>query len=329
MYTANVNIFLPVVGLGLAISALVSGCASRQATRTSRSAPPAVADARLLVFDGPSGQQRSWDELVAAAAAADVVIVGETHAADAAQLVHERLFDAVLAGPTGSTAAGALEFYERDHQADVDDYLAGVCTHDELVVRALGNPASDLPGHRAMLASAQRAGRPMIAANTPRRYASLARREGYARLEALGPAQRALFAIPPGGESGLPSGRYRDDFLSFMRGTPEPDKTAAASEHDADARFIATFRAQVLWDATMADSVVRGLAAGWRPVVLVVGRFHSDHHGGLVQLIEQLRPGTRIMTTSAFENDAIAMDDDDRERAEWVIYAAPVHHAIK
>lgn len=306
------------------LCALIPGCASPSAGRGRAEAPADIAEARLLVFDGATGELRKWDELAAAAAAADVVIIGETHTADAAQVVHQRVFDAVLAGPTGSTAAAALEFYERDHQADVDDFLSGVCSHEELVSRALGNPASDLPGHRAILASAKRAGRPVIAANSPRRYASLARREGYPRLEALGPAQRALFVIPPGGDDGLPTGRYRDDFFAFMRGPSKPGEPAAANDPKAEAGLLAAYRAQVLWDATMADSVVRAVDAGLRPVVLVVGRFHSDHRGGLVQMIERLRPGTRVVTTSAVPTDAAALPDDDRGRADWIIHAAPV-----
>ena len=309
------------VCLGLVLTSLISGCASRPERTVA--APPAIADARLLVFDGATGEPRPWDDLAAAASAAEVVIIGETHTPDAAQVVHQRLFDAVLAGPGGSTAAGALEFYERDHQADVDDFLGGLCTHEELVGRALGSPASDLPGHRAILASARRAGRPVIAANTPRRYASLARREGYARLEVLSPAQRALFMIPPGSEAGLPEGRYRDDFFAFMRGKPEPGAAAAAPDPAEESRLAATYRAQVLWDATMADSVVRAVDRGLRPVVLVVGRFHSDHRGGLVQMIERLRPGTSIVTTTAVPTDQSTLTDDDIGRADWVIYAAP------
>jgi hypothetical protein len=40
-------------------------------------------------------------------------------------------------------------------------------------------------------------------------------------------------------------------------------------------------------------------------------------------MIERLRPGTRVVTTSAVPTDAAALPDDDRGRSDWIIHAAP------
>ena len=79
-------------------------------------------------------------------------------------------------------------------------------------------------------------------------------------------------------------------------------------------------RSQSVWDWTMAESVARAIAAGSRPVVLIVGRFHVDHDGGLVQALRALRPGTRIVTITNIDAWSDTLRDDDRGAADFVVY---------
>ncbi len=312
----------------LALTAALPACASSGAARETRgpSVAPALteqdmAKARQTPVVRGDGGAASWTELVETCGRADAVIVAERHGfkpglAGAAAL-WSSLVDFIDGQGIATRPALALEFWERDHQVQLDDYLAGI-TDEAGLVSAMGwtgarADQSFPPGHRAMVNSAKAKQLPVIAANAPRRYVRLARLEGYERLLNLNERQRALFRIP----TRLIEGRYRDDFERIMGGDP------VNPTHDA------MFRSQQVWDWTMADSLARAIDAGHRPVVLVVGAFHAEHDGGLNQALRELRPGTRVVTVSFLDSKetetplgaaAAAPDPVDRgPRADFVI----------
>lgn len=314
---------------------IASGCA---ASRTDGEAAPAVGPsvasvtapgsfAALTVLDGRTGEPVSWETLVERCAAAHAVLIGEEHDLAPAQAMAADLFAAIVARRPG--AALSLEFFERDEQVHLDDYLAGLTTEEQFRA-ATGRRAGNYPdGHRAMVEAAREAGVPIVAANAPRRYVRLSRLEGYDRLRALSPGQRALFTIP----AVMPSGRYHSDFIALMTGmthaTTPPAGQAGPQPTIEQRRSAAeaTFRAQALWDSTMADSIARTLRDGRRPVVHVIGRFHTDHEGGTVQLLRRARPAARLVTLSCQRSSAASLRPEDQGRADFVIYAPPAAHA--
>jgi uncharacterized iron-regulated protein len=264
------------------------------------------------IFRGATGERASWEALAGAACAAEVVLLGENHGHPLGLDTAARLFDEVLAAcPSASLS---LEFFERDEQSRLDDYLTGIsdlATFEKRTARADGNFP---PGHRAMVEAAKRAGRPVHAANAPRPYVRAARKEGYERLRGLSAEQRRLFELP----HELFGGRYRGRFDEVMtaEGVEETPEERAA-------RLDPAFRSQSLWDWTMADSIVRGLERGELPVVHVVGRFHVDFGGGTVQALEELRPGTRVVVVSFADAWSDELAEADRGRADFVVYVGP------
>ena len=80
------------------------------------------------------------------------------------------------------------------------------------------------------------------------------------------------------------------------------------------------FMKQVLYDTTMADSIARALDAGAGKVIHLVGQFHSDHEGGTVAELRRLAPAARILTVSLVPGAPEALAEDDRDRADIVIY---------
>lgn len=164
-----------------------------------------------------------------------------------------------------------------------------------------------------MLESARARGRPVIAANAPRRYVRRTTADGYAEVISLGPRQQALFVVP----DSLVEGKYRDDFFGMMSGHGDQ-----AMPPD---RVEKMYRSQQMWDATMADSVVSALREGNQPVVLVVGRFHADFDGGTIQLIRRAEPEVQIRTLSVVAKEGETIDPEDVGRADFVVYvgAAP------
>lgn len=301
----------------LLATALISGCATSSATPARTNSPDV---ARLLVdipldpailrgfpIFTPAGQSVSWDELVTQAVSADVVLIGETHSHPRGLPAAAALFEDLIAkrSGTGVLPVLAMEFFERDQQVALDDFLSGV-TDEPTMLRTTGKftPESYPPGHRAMILAAKRAGLEVIAANAPRRYVRLARLEGYQRLKSLTPEQCRLFDIP----YREPSAAYRAAFDRVMNenaGLTDAQKADTAFMAERARTLDATFRSQWLWDWTMGASVARAKGP-WlppRPVVLVVGVFHVEHMGGTAQVVRTLRPDARVLTVVFADQD--------------------------
>jgi uncharacterized iron-regulated protein len=286
------------------------------------------------IFRG-DGSAAGWDDLVSAAEHADAVIIGENHGHPLGLAAAAVLWEDLLART--DHPALALEFFERDEQTRLDDYLAGVTDEALFRKRTARTNANYPPGHRAMIEAAKAKRRPVIAANAPRPYASFARLKGFEQLAALTPDQRRLFRVPD--ELPGPDSPYRKRFDEIMtenagaghgkdKASPAKDEKAQA-EHKA--RLDATFRSQSMWDWTMAQSVASAVAGGHKPTVLVVGRFHCDSDGGLVLALRKLRPGVRAVVVSFVDEaapvsaagEAGRLRDEDRARGDFVVYVGP------
>ncbi len=294
----------------LVMSLFITACAATSPTSTT---VEAVLDPRAVTIFRGDGASASWEQLVEAASASEVVFLGENHGHPLGLASAAALFDDVLART--KSASLSLEFFERDEQSRLDDYLSGVsdiATLERRTQRAEGNFP---PGHRAMVESARRASRPVHASNAPRQYVRIVSQKGYESLGALTWEQRRLFRIP----DELLGGRYREDFDRVM--TPAGRDPKA---EDEQARLSRVFRSQQMWDWTMGESIFLALGAGEAPVVQVIGRFHSDFRGGTVQALERLRPGTRALVVSFVNEPApAALASEDTGRGDFVLYVGP------
>lgn len=291
---------------------LVLSAACASVGRSSRPAE-ALPDPRAVpVFRG-DGVTATWEQLVEAAAGAEVVFVGENHGHPLGLASAAALFEDLLARCPNS--ALSLEFFERDEQSRLDDYLTGTSDLATLERRTSRSSGNFPPGHRAMVDAAKAAGRPVHASNAPRQYVRVVSQKGYEPLSGLTWEQRRLFRIP----DELATGRYREDFDRVM--TPEGRDPQAADEQE---RLGRVFRSQQMWDWTMAESLHFALWNGEAPVVQVIGRFHSDFRGGTVQALERLRPGTRCLIVSFVDAAAPAsLPESDAGRGDFVIYVGP------
>lgn len=312
----------------LAWSMFGGACSSPHAAGSARTSDqPALitgAPARSVpIVLGADGRPATWNDLISAAAAADVVILGENHGHPLGLSVAAAVWEDVLART--DRAALAMEFIERDEQMHLDDYLTGVVDESTFRKTTRRTDSNYPPGHRAMVEAARAHNRPVIAANAPRIYVRLARTDGFEKLASLTNEQKRLFVVPRADQLPSPGSKYRDDFSKVMGVDPA---SATPLDPERVATIDAMFRSQSVWDWTMADSVAQAAAAGeggYAPVVLVVGRFHSDFEGGLVQALRTMRPGVRIVTVSFADAappppESGPIREEDRGRAEFVVY---------
>ena len=328
----------------------IAGCAA-----TPTVPEPAVAVDTLPVQRGDDGSPATWTEMIDAIADADVVILGEQHDDATGHRVQLAVVEQMLQRWPGT--AVSMEMLDRSEQAIVDDYLAGYIDRDQFLertaathwrrisqqyldgeinrstfeTRITGLGWIDWEGfYQPVIDAAKDAGAPVVAANTPwALYTSVARREGFEGLATVTPAQATLFEVP----SELPTGRYRERFWETLAGRAEgepPDDTGddagddapAAHGHDlSDEAILGMFRGQAIMDATMAASIAAALDAGAPKAVHLVGHFHCDYEGGLVQELRRLAPDARILVISMPGDDADDDDDADDEygRADFLV----------
>lgn len=294
--------------------ALTSACASTPELRAPAAASPVTLE-QVTLYAGDGGGALTGAAFLEQVAGAEVIFLGETHDDAAAHALQRDLY-AVICERFEDTAL-SLEMLERDEQALVEDWREGIIDDDQLAAltfsESWAGPGSWAAWYQPVLDVAREHDAAVIAANAPRRYVRLARSEGYGRLDQL-PAARSAYVRRPAEPL---EGPYRDRFFALLGGIHGDDANSAEME----AFLGAMFRSQQVWDATMAESIARGLGAGAERVVHLVGQFHSDYDGGTVMALEQLRPGTRVLTVSfAPQPDPGGLADTDQGRADVVIY---------
>ncbi len=271
---------------------------------------------RLVVPE--TGEPIDWNGLMERIARVDVVLLGELHDHAVGHAVELAVVEDVLDRWPGS--ALAMEMLERDEQGLVEDWRDGIVDADKFAKLTFSaswaGPGSWASWYQPILDAARDRGGRIIAANAPRRYVHLASTKGYARLDAL-PEDRRRLADHPAELSG---GRYRERFWELAvhgggknkkksagekaGGEAEPAreaapaKEAASTEPDPDDPMLPMFRGQQTWDATMAESVARAKPSADKKVVLMVGDFHVEYDGGIVQELRKRDPGVRILVVS-------------------------------
>jgi len=292
----------------------LGGCASSP-TPVSPSLVPVRTD--LDVLDGRTGDHLTWETLVERLDGADVVILGELHNDATGHAVQLAVVEDMLDRADGG--AVALEMLERDEQPLIEDYRDGLI--DAEVFAKLTRSASwSGPGsweawYQPVIDAAIERDAGVVAANAPRRYVKVARMEGWERLDQLDASRRPLVDHP---DTPM-TGPYRDRFIELMGGHGED------GEGDEEALELAEsfFLSQQVWDATMAGSVSRALKESGPPVILLVGRFHSDAEGGTARQVARLHPAARILTIS-LEPDCDEVDfEADIPQADFIVCTEP------
>ena len=276
---------LAAIALGLAGLQLLGACASAPDREKGQLRARAVSlletlpPESYLALDASSRQPVTIDRLARRCAEADVVLIGELHGHPVGLAFASHLWNATL--ERAPEAVLSLEFFERDQQVALDDYLGGISDEDAFRKAARRSEGNYPPGHRAMVERAKVGARPVVAANAPRRYARLARTSGLTRIDSMTPSQRRLVETP----GVIPDSPYRQRFLDLMSGMG--GHGGELSEEESRSMAESFFRAQAVWDETMGQSVADATRLG-APVVHVVGRFHVERPregGGLTQEI--------------------------------------------
>ena len=274
-----------------------SGCTS------SPNGPIHVSDVGILVreevavIEPVSANRVDWSELLFQIDGADVILLGEQHDHAVGHAVQLAVVEDVMDKYPNSVLA--LEMLERDEQDLVDDYMEGFIDAKTFATLThsmnWGAKGGWMTWYQPIIDAVKDRGGVVVAANAPRRYVRLARTDGYERIDEL-PIERRMYIDYPKELSG---GKYRERFWEFANhGDGEDSEEINLDVLDPNDPVLPVFRSQQAWDATMAQSVANALSSDNRKVVLLVGQFHVEYDGGIVQELRKRAPGAKVLVIS-------------------------------
>jgi uncharacterized iron-regulated protein len=291
-----------------AMVVVLAACASNPQPGTTTAADTVYHAGNYRVFNG-AGERASLDQISAAIANAQVLFVGETHDDPTGHMLELELLERAAALKPQRPLALSLEFFERDAQPLLDDYLAGRVSDSAFIAGSHPWPRYRTD-YRPLIEFAKAHHIPVIAANAPRRFVTLVARNGRAALDTLDEHSRALIAPLPYAKA---SPAYRDKWIATMSevmeqegkkcGVPVANAAAPPGSHGNMGNQLDS---QVLWDATMANSISRYLEQHPTALVLhMVGDFHVERGTGIPEQLQSYRPGTRTLTVTLRPQDKI------------------------
>lgn len=235
------------------------------------------------IWDVGAGRFSDEASLSAAVAAADVVLLGETHDNVDHHLLQARLVRTVLA--SGRRPALAFEMLTADQQPTVDAALARSPRDPDALAKAVSWKKSGWPDfelYRPIFQAGLDAGVPVIAANLPRKLVREVVSKG---AEALDAPLRARLArdepLPP-------------PLLESLRAEMRESHCGALPESLLDPLVLA----QRARDAEMAARIE---GAGARGAILVTGRGHARTDRGVPLYLRADAPGRKVVAVAFFE----------------------------
>lgn len=256
-------------------------------------------DAAYAYFDGNTGAALSFDDVLARARAAQVVVVGEQHD----QAVHhelQRRVVAALVAPNVRLAVG-FEMLSWGFQEPLDRLATGKLDPDAFAAEIDWKKAWGFPFelYRPVFVAAVEGGARLLALNAPRELVRAVRQKGLANLSA-----DELQKLP---ELDVGDPLHREWFAGIF---------AAGGHEMAQSEVEAFYVAQVLWDESMADRAARALDDGAEQVIVLAGVGHVARGRGIPQRVERRRPGVRVLSLVPLSG---VDGDDAQERIRQAI----------
>ena len=217
-------------------------------------------------------------DVLSAIASAQVVYLAENHSSSADHLAQLNIIKAL--DDTNKLAIG-LEMFQRPFQPVLDSYLAGTLTEAELIEQSEYETrwGFDWEFYAPVLRYAKENQIPLIALNTPAEATRQVAREGLESLKG-----ELLSYVPPIGEVDTTNEAYRASVSQVF----------GAHGHGSSLNFDNFFAAQVLWDETMAESIVEQLNAdAERQVVVLAGEGHVAFGYGIPSRVQRRLPSVK------------------------------------
>jgi uncharacterized iron-regulated protein len=254
---------------------------------------------KAFVIYNAKGKKVSYKKMKKAALENEYILFGEYHDNPIVHWLQYELTDDLHA-VHGNKLKLSFEQLEQDQQLLLNDYLVG--KFDE---KAFKDTMRLWPNHKTdyqpLIQFAKNNKLYCVAANIPRKYASLLYKKGRAALDTLSATEKSYMA---------PLDFKVDTTLSqyqvFLTG----------EMHGGGMNMLL---AQAIKDATMAHFMMKNKNQG-EVVIHYVGAFHSDFHQGIMWYLKEKQPNSTVMTISTVtQSDINKLDAESKGRADYVI----------
>ncbi|ENM5729538.1 ChaN family lipoprotein [Vibrio mimicus] len=238
----------------------------------------------------PKGERISIQNLPADIENADVILIGEWHTHAGIHRFQTDLLKQMV--ENGHPMALSMEQFARDAQPVLDEYLAGEIGEQYLIQKANAWPNYE-SDYRPLVEFAKSQQLPIIAANAPKPIVCCIGRVGIDYIERLTPDQRQWISA----EINTQDSPYKSTFMASMH-------------HGNPAQNENQFAAQVTWDETMAESIVRYLRTNpERKVLHIAGMFHTQQGLGTAASILRRNPNLKVVIITPVGDITTQSDD--------------------
>lgn len=250
-------------------------------------------DMRAFALFDSSGTEMDYSSVLSKAEEYDVVLFGEHHNSAVIHWLQLRMLKGLHQGSKKVQLGG--EFFERDDQLIIDEYLSGLYDSKKLISESKEWPNFETD-YLPMFEFAKENDISCYATNVPRRYASVVAKKGIDSLKIkTSKSAKSLFAkIPFEFDYTIPG--YAD-ILDMMGGHGQ----GASSEN-----FV---KAQAIKDATMAETILEVKDKGG-VFLHVNGDFHSANYGGIYWYLKNGDKNLKVLTIKVYEAENFDFSDE-------------------
>ncbi len=268
------------------------------------------------IYDTKSGKSVTIGEMAKRSLDFDVIFFGEFHDDS---LIHHIQHEYLLNVYQNTRNVDvSLEMFERDVQKYVDDFLQNLIGEEEFLKNS--RPWGDYKKfYKPLVDLAKQNGSAVIAANIPRKYASMYVQGGMTALNKLPDDEKAFIAK----EMLLREDAYADKFFKTMLGSD--DKFQSLTPNQENTMFL-YYGAQLIKDETMAESIVmHNSNFPSRKIIHFNGDFHSNSYLGTVQKVVERNSKLKlgVITVKYFaEGESVPkFDKKMQSEGDFIIYS--------
>ncbi len=248
------------------------------------------------------GEKANYEQLLAEAKKADVVLFGELHDNPVCHWLQLELTRDLFQDKKDKLVLGA-EMFEADDQIALNEYLQGKISEKTLKdeVKLWNNFATD---YKPLLDFAKKNKINFVAANIPRRYANMVYGRGIEALDSIeADAKKWIAPLPM---------KY-DATLKCYK-----DISESAGGHGGENLP----KSQAIKDATMAYFILKNWTKG-QLFFHYNGAYHSNYHQSIEWYLKQQNPGLKVFVISSTEQKDISKLDEETKGAGDYIICTP------
>ncbi|MFD2037003.1 ChaN family lipoprotein [Belliella marina] len=230
----------------------------------------------------------------------EIIFFGELHNNSVAHWLQLQMLKNLKQNQSNVVLAG--EFFERDDQLNINEWLEGKITDKnfEAEAKLWNNYGTD---YKPLMLFAKENQIPVVASNIPRKYASLVSREGLGSLEQLSPEAKSYIApLPVAVDMELPGYAGMKEMM-----------------HGSSMNVDFMVEAQAIKDATMAYSLFEYIGKG-NQIFHINGSYHSNNYEGIVWYLKKEYEDASILTIATVEqNDTYSLEEKSKGIADFII----------